>query len=67
MSTAQKHVVAVCVVCRKGILGNMHMTRSKYCGRCFDAVQDERLKLMRLIGKAAVRRVQRRFGKMEVE
>lgn len=58
-----QQLIGYCVICRKALMGNSHMTRSKYCGRCFDAVEDERVKLMGLIRKAAIRRVQRRFSK----
>lgn len=42
------------------------MTRSKYCGTHFDEVENERVRMMSMIRKASVRRVQRRFNRKNV-
>lgn len=59
----REQVVAYCMICRKPIIGNKHMTRSKYCGPHFDEVENERVRMMSMIRKASVRRVQRRFNR----
>lgn len=59
-------VIGFCVICRKPLIGNRHMTRSKYCGTHFDEVENERVRMMSMIRKASVRRVQRRFNRKNV-
>lgn len=58
--------MGVCLVCRTDIFGSKHQTRTRYCGRCYDLVEEQRLALGKSIRKIAIRRVRRALGIKEV-
>lgn len=56
-------LAGVCVCCGKKIFRNDNTTRVKFCGRCFDDVENERLRLMKLVRQSAILRVIRKRRK----